>query len=502
MTLPQNPSDFKVTDEMVEKLFQQDFFDANLRKTENSRFRQYLLARGNIKSTVITIGHSIQIVLPYTSEDRAYDTDPTPISWPSELGTDCRVLIAHETHESAARFLYAITSHFTTNPVLMGLFPETIPSIRKHRVNKWELELPRNISGNPEPTIDTLGVGGKSQGRHYNYIKLDDIYGDKARDSEAEALTTKDWFDNIQAFFSTFAKDKLDLIGTRYSFDDIYAHAMERYGDQLVNYTRKIEEVNPQTGEIEITFPEEFTAQSLSIIKKNPRVYNAQYLNDPDASGSGFDKTWRRYFYWIGKNQIAIFAGDNRKRTVVNVRDLDICILIDPGIGKTGGFAVTGMDYLGRVFVLTSMPLSLGHPELTELVFRSVARWQPRLVAIESDFFASVFEHWWKSEMLNRGVRFHIEPVYTKKREKDLRISGLSNYMSAEQFYINEAQTDLDEEVRVWGKSKNIHILDALAYGPEVWRPGYMPGAREEIDKLQEDVAVSNQDIETGYSAI
>jgi phosphopentomutase len=131
----------------------------------------------------------------------------------------------------------------------MGLFPEAVPSPRKTRINKWELELPRSLTGNPEPTIDTLGVGGKSQGRHYNYIKLDDIYGDKARDSEAESATTKEWFDNIQSFFSTFLKDKLDLTGTRYDLDDVYAHAEERYGTQLVKYSERLRNLILRTRE-------------------------------------------------------------------------------------------------------------------------------------------------------------------------------------------------------------------------------------------------------------
>ena len=465
---------------------------AHVKKTENDRFHEYLLARGNFKSTILTIGKTIQRILPVTEEDIALDgwwlppgTEITPIPWPDVLGTDCRSLIAHETHEGSARFLYAISNHFLANPVLQALFPEAIPSPRKHRINKWELELPRSITGNPEPTVDTLGVGGKSQGRHYNHIALDDIFGDKARDSAAESETVKEWFDNIQSFFSTFKKDTMDLIGTRYSHDDIYAHAEERYNEgfpkpQLIVYRRKIEEKNKETGKIEITFPEEFTEESLAILKKNKRVYNAQYLNDPDEGEAGFKKEYKHYFYWRSLNELIAFDGG--KQTVINVRDLDVCILIDPGLGSSGGFIVTGMDYLQRVFSLVALRLEMKAPELTELVFKQVIRWQPRIVAVESDMFASTFEHWWKSEMAKRAVRFKIEPVTTKKKSKDDRIAGLEQYLSSNQFFFNENQFDLEREIDTWGKSKNIHILDALAYGPEVWRRGYPPGSGGRIE--------------------
>lgn len=473
----------------------------HVKRTENDRFHEYLMPRGHFKSTILTIGHSIQIALPYTEEDAQYDLDTGSLPWPNKLGTDSRILIAHETHESASRFLFAITSHFTNNPLLLALFPDAIPSKRKHRINKWELELPRSDAarGNPEPTIDTLGVGGKSQGRHYNYIKLDDIFGDKARDSVAESETTIQWFDNIQSFFSTFKEDHMDLTGTRYSHDDVYAHAEEVYGDQLIKYSRKVEEFDAEQGKKVSIFPEEFTPEALAIIRKNKKVFSAQYENDPDDGTSGFDSTWKRYFYWISHNQIAVFAGD--QRTIINIRDLDVCILIDPGV-QSGGFAVTGMDHSGRVFVLVAIRIELKAPDLTDLVFKQAIRWQPRVVAIESDVFAHTYQYWWATEMTVRGIRFKIEPVYTKNRSKTDRVMGLSQYMSADKFYINEAQDELLSEWKRIGKSRNIHIFDAIAYGPEVWRRGYYPGQRDLIDLPTGDQDLSDRDPETGYSVI
>lgn len=482
-------------------------------QTENRRFREFLLPRGHFKSTILTIGHSIQTVLPIEKEDLEYDGwwlpynyVQLPIQWPATLGPDCRLLIGHETAEGAARFLYAITRHFTSNPLLMSLFPETTPSNRKQKVTKWELELPRTQS-HPDPTIDTMGVGAKSQGRHYNKIKLDDIFGDKARDSEAESETTIQWFDNIQSFFSMFSRDTLDIMGTRYAHDDVYAHAHEVYGvwpaGQLHSYIRKVEELNPETKKIEPIFPEEFTPEVLTIIKKNKKVFSAQYENDPDVAGTGFSAQ-PKYFHWSGINTITKLTGGGafkQKVVRIDVRLLDICFLIDPGAGTTGGFVVTGMDHVGCVYVLQAIPLALPPSEFTELTFRMVRKWQPRVVAIESDLFAATYEHWWKSEMLSRKIEFSIEAVYTKKRAKDFRIGGLDHYVKTENLWINETQHDLVREFRQWGKTKDIHLLDAIAYGPEVWRPavsGTFAAAQASASSQME----SGRDIVTGYSEI
>jgi hypothetical protein len=483
----------------------------HIRTTEHERFHSYLLPRGHFKSTIVTIAHAIQIVLPYTKEDRLYDIEgDKELPWPHLLGTDARILIGHETAESAARFLFAITNHFLTNPLLMKFFPDAIPSKRKNRINKWELELPRSEAarGNPEPTIDTLGVGAKSQGRHYNYIKLDDIYGDKARDSAAESENTLQWFDNIQSFFSTFGKDHLDLIGTRYSSGDVYAHAFKTYGSKLISYVRKVEEPTTEvdkTGKTVVIkkpiFPEEFTSEGLEILRKNKKVFSAQYENDPYTGEGGFNTDWKKFFYWKDRNVIVAMDGEKEFR-ILSVRDLDVIFLIDPGIGSTGGFCVTGMDYLGNVYVLVAIRLELNAPQLTDLVFRQVMRWQPRTVAIESDMFASTFEFWWTEVMAKRGVRFNITPVKTNKRDKNFRISGLTNYAEHGKLFINEKQVELSLEWAEWGKSHDIHILDALAYGPEVWRPGYRPGQRELVESGVGPAENDGVDTETGYSKI
>ncbi len=94
----------------------------HVRFTANNRFREYLLPRAHFKSTVLTISHSLQIVLPYDKKDEEFDDSYDELPWPQGLGTDCRLLIGHETAEGAARFLFSLTNHVLSNPVLQMLF--------------------------------------------------------------------------------------------------------------------------------------------------------------------------------------------------------------------------------------------------------------------------------------------------------------------------------------------------------------------------------------------
>jgi hypothetical protein len=450
-----------------------------LQNTDTDQFREILLPRGHFKSTVVTIGDSIRIALPD-------DAGTSP--WPRNLGPNGRIAIAHEIEKQASKFLGNITGHFMSNPVLMGLFPECVPVPRRQIINTTQLELPRKEIWT-EATFEAFNVGARSQGRHYNFLKLDDLIGDAARDSVTIMAAAKDWFDNIQAFFSTFSRDHFDLVGTRWALDDLYAHAHNAYGKQLKKYIRGVEEKNAK-GERVAIFPEEFNPEKLGILRKNPKVFNAQYANNPLAGASEFDQSWKRFYEWDGQNTIRFQGGS------VNLSACDIIILIDPAVIGEGGYLITANDANDNIFIIKAKRHAWKPPELVNELFLDVQRWQPRLVVIESVLFSEVFQHWIIREQSFRDIRFRIEPAKTRQKSKDSRVRGLSNFFQAGHIYFHKDQLDLIEEFDHFGATKEYHLLDALAYGPEFWRRG---GAIKRAGEIAKEM-VSNRDIVTGYS--
>ena len=448
-------------------------------RTDNEQFREILLPRSHYKSTIATVGDGIRIALPD-------DTGLQP--WPRGLGTNVRIVIGHEVDTMASRFIGSITSHFMSNPTLMALFPECVPIPRQQRINTRELELPRTEIWN-EPTYDSMGVGARSQGRHYNYMKLDDLFGKEAADSATIRQNTYDWFDNIQAFFSAFAVDHFDLIGTRWAHDDLYAHAHNVYGDSLKRYIRGVEEKG-EDGIVRTIFPEEFPIEKLAILKRNPKIFNAQYANDPSVGGSEFEEEWLRYYEWDGANRIKV--GD----TKINLTECDIVIFYDPAINGYGGYAVTATDKNDNTYVLVARKDIWSPPEFVKQLFLDVQRWSPRIVVIESVLFSDLYQHWLIREQSMRDVRFRIEPAKTRQKSKESRIRGLSNFFSARKIYFHTSQHDLIHEFRTFGASKSIHILDALAYGPEYWRRGR---AIERAGEIATNM-MNNRNPLTGYS--
>jgi len=457
------------------------------RRNRKARFKLELLPRSHFKSTIITIGGGIQVALP----DDAGDED-----WPECLGLNIRVMLGHDVKEQASHFLLQITDQYLGNPVLQALFPEAVPDVKRQRVNLNELELPRSQFW-AEATYTAMGVGARSQGKHFNYFKLDDLIGEKDRDSKTEMKRSMQWFDNLQAFFVDFTRDKMDLVGTRYSFDDLYNHAMEQYGEQIIRYIRRAEEPD-ENNVLQPIFPERFTTESFEILKRNPVVWNSQYLNAPEESGEGFDEEWLQFYH---KEFEKIEFVQNGITHIRYLKDLDIVVLVDPAMSGKGAIVVTGMDALGNIFVLEAIKENWrldSTPQVIEKFFELNAKYSPRLFAIEDVLFSGLFKHWLDAEFRNRGVSFRVEPIKTKGRAKEARVFGLASYFSAGKMFFHLSQQNIITEFNQFPLTMDYHLLDSLAQGPEVWIQPFTQAEQDLLDQSQRKY-LSYRDATTGY---
>lgn len=476
--------------------------------TKGERYRMTLMPRDHYKSTVNTISDSVQMALPNVADVQ---------QWPYCLGPNIKMLIAHENRESASRFLFEITEAFTAKPLMLALFPECIPEPRKQRMNRWELELPRQAH-HKEPTFDTIGAGGAAQGRHFNWLKLDDLIGEDARDSETVMKRILDWFDNVQSLLTRLKIDGWDLIGTRWAVTDVYSHALKKFG---VNFQKSvlncysqsdIEKMEP--GQLCVygraalengqpIFPEEFTLEDLNIIRKNQKVWAAQYANNPrDTDITDFHPSWLKYYNVGNAGRIYVFAGETSWS--VDPRHLDRVILVDPAVGETDmsdewGFVVTGTDPSMNIYILEAYKKRMKPPEGVDEMFRLFTKWNPRLISIESVAFSAMLKYWFQEKCSRLGVYPSIYDYKPGgKRSKHGRIRGLTNYFAAGQVYMLEGMHQLRDELEWFPLGDSDHILDALAQGPEVWAPGLREENRQDWTQAEEKI-LEERDAITGY---
>lgn len=470
-------------------------------RNRRTRFRMLLLPRGHYKTTVWTIADSIRIALP---------DDANLGIWPECLGPECRILIGHEVRDTAASFLVTIAGNFLSNPLLMSLFPECIPTQRKQRISKYELELPRE-SNEKEPTFATMGVGGRSQGYHFNYLKLDDLIGDKARDSKKEMATAISWMHNIPSFFVDFTRDHLDLAGTRWAPRDLYWDFERMYKGRMIKYQRPAEEVvdqakpyHPKDNPEVPIFPEKFTSEDLEILKRDPIIWAAQYANNPEAYGREFKEEWKRYYKWIKYGEKLVVLKENNIpdiREIHNPKVMDKCILIDPAMTGNLGMLVTAGSG-DKQFILEAIKHPLQPPEFVELLFILVLKWKPRLVAIEEVLFSGLYRPWLIREMQARKIFFNLTMYKVGTVAKEARVRGLSSYFKNQKIYFHESQTNLIEEYDSFSSTSaidDLHMLDALSAGPHLWMTRAFTSQERQSYKQYEEQFHEEQDAMTGY---
>ena len=472
-----------------------------------AQHRMILLPRGHYKSTVCTVADGIQMALPNVADVQAL---------PYSYGPNLKLLIGHEVRETASKFLYEIAAAFTRKPGLMALFPECIPTKRTHRMNKWELELPRT-EHHREATFSTIGSSGAAQGNHYHWLKLDDLVGEDARDSLTVMDTLLTWFDNVNSLLTRLAFDGWDLIGTRWAYSDVYSHAMEMYGinveDSVLNCISPRDIEKYQRGKLRIyargaiergqpIFPEEFPLKVLEIQRHNRLVWAAQYANNPMESGMN-EFIWPLKFYNTDPQEnIVVFTGETSFKRLVH--DLAIYVLTDPSMGETlkaddTGIVVVGIDHKSNIFILETIKRRMLPPEYVDEIFRLHLKYRPQVIAIEEVNFSAIYKYWIDEKAEKTKVFPPIRPYKPgSKRNKEGRIRGLSHFFSAGQVYVSEGMHDFRDEYDQFPMGKSKHLLDALAQGPEFWSGDLSPRSVESQEEASFQM-YAERDIVTGY---
>ncbi len=440
-----------------------------MRSTVKDPFRLLLLPRGHYKSTIWTIAHSIQAALPDDTGEEV---------WPYCLGADIRICLMHEVREIASKFLSSIQNHFLSNVALMKLFPECIPDPRKQSINATQLELPRSKFW-VEKTYEVMGVGGRSQGNHYNLLKPDDLIGKEAADSKTIMESTIDWVDNIQSYLTSFSSgDKIDFTGTRWAHEDLYAHLMEIYGSDLKVYKRAVEEKNDE-GQMESIFPEEYPRERLRILRKKPKIFSSQYLNDPDLQDSDLGVEKLRYYYYKTKKSIQTFDPITKQTVEYDFAEMHKILMLDPAPSKQAGITVTGIPKVFKIFVLEAIKGSYKTPKLLDTVCNLILKWNIKEMIVEDVNFSALYEDLFVAEFMKRKIKCKITLQRVprgangiKKNEGKLEKikAAFPVYLDAYQIYINETQTDLWDEFRKFGVSTDVHLLDSLWLGTKHWR--------------------------------
>ena len=430
-----------------------------------------LVPRGHLKSSVVTIGYSIQSILQ---------------------NMDIRILIANAVWDNARKFMWKMQEYLKDK----SLLPLMYGNFESKRWNQDEFVVSFRRAAQAEATISTTGVEKAQASQHYDKIILDDLV-------VRENIGSRDQMDKV----ITFYKDTLDLhdkgtetiiIGTRWTLGDLYQHLIENESRSINgHWFTSIEERSqwrdfawrPMKAEEKPKnalagfdvylrqaiengrplFPQKFCIgpdpegkkEDLLELKANKGSFHfsAQQMNDPvDEESIEF----KRKFY----QEVERFPSKG-----VDMMFIDPAFTLKQSNDFTG-IVVTRFSEDNIVYVMEAVALKREPTQLVQEIFKLWERY-PNIIRtkVESNIAQVVMITLLKDEMRNRNQFYSVEEYRASTREnKAAKIRGMVPRYESGGFRFRKGLNILKDQLVEFPRSRHDDIIDALSQGMDEWR--------------------------------
>jgi len=436
----------------------------------------HLHPRGHFKSTIITIGGSIQKTL----------RDP-----------NTRGLITNATLGKAKTFLGEIEAHFNRNPVFARLFPEHVPTKASGAGTQSEFTTPaRTRFQLREPTFSVSGIESAVVSSHYDWIIFDDIVNKENAKTAEQRLKVIEALAEYQSLLDP-PHDQHTIVGTRWHYMDVYG-AVIKTDKELVklgenplyikfltqDLKNRSEGYDLNDEEAEPSFPERFTVEHLRKLKARQKkyIYNCQYCNDPQPAE---DKVFRVKDLQIVQKphqakETRLYKYTTLDPTVGETETSDNAVIITVAINSDGDLFIVGFRR------------GQWNPDQHISEFLSeLALHRPRQSGIEAVAFQTTLKFFVEKEKRRRNIKCEIVGIKRSTHtRKEGRIERIQPFLEGQKIYwaipivdeqgetLPEAKENLDlftQELDQFPFGDSDDILDALADAVELAMANPLP---------------------------
>lgn len=213
---------------------------------------------------------------------------------------DIRILVLTGEFKLAKAFVRELKQYFTVrdeNPTLFQkLFPEFC-IVSGTQDDDTKFACPMRVIDQKEPTVMANSIAANLSGWHFDLIKCDDVVTDENSRTQDARISLQTKFDTDREMLDTWGY--LDIVGTRYSMDDLYGETIKRQSEENPIRILCSASMTPLKGfetiplreltedQVDLLFPEKLSFKVLRTkLLKNETVFRCQQLNQPVAVSS------------------------------------------------------------------------------------------------------------------------------------------------------------------------------------------------------------------------
>jgi hypothetical protein len=450
--------------------------------------------RGGLKTSIVTVAWNIHEMIQYQLR-----TDGVVVPLPGHFGPLVRIILVGGSQANISKFLvHRIQPKFYPSEqykLFHWLFPEIVPNNYRDEVwNSLSMTIPRPYD--PEgPTIDTLGVGSKIEGKRANRVVEDDIFGKEAADSSIIAQSVVEYHQLIEPITEDPVRDEIATVGNRWSFNDLNGWIKEN--EEITrHFTKAILECpchpdGPPCDSAQPTWPERYGWDAIDRLKKKLGHYkfSCQCLNAPhDPDNKPFRLDNLRYYDWDGEPGLnGTLILHDKKDERVKVEDLYRVGAIDPARGdkktkKRDRFAMVavGTDHRNHIVVLEATAKQVPPYQQCLDILDFHKRWELGNLGVEEVAMQFALRDFMDSHLCDHvGIWPPFYKLKTSTRiNKDARIMNIVGQRTgAHHVYIHKSMTSFINEF-TWYPDETYprDLLDALAYCSQMWMFPTEPG--------------------------
>ena len=435
-----------------------------------ARKKLFLKARNTFKTYVVTVGDTIRKLL---------------------INPDERILLINLKLDLSRKMLAHIRHLFGTEP-LATLFPEYVPRTPEQLGTQDQYTVPCRTRFYKEPSILASSTGSRLTGRHFTGGKIDDPIDNDNCTTEEQIAQTKEWWERLQYLFDPGSW--LDVCGTIYHFQDLYADPLQSRGDFKV-FKEPIA-YKDAAGVWVSRFPERWPWPRLQQMMESEdsveqwNFWHQMMLEARNIGDTKFDPTW---FITIQHDRVP--------------PNLGRIITIDSawkgeetrGKGDYTAIQVFGYDNLGHIYRQDCVySNSLDILQGVERICGLMAKWRISTVVIER-IGQDTFERHMKEECRRRGLGLRlVMPTRAgrgQNKEKD-RILALQPYVKLGQFLLVDDcpfNKEFVSQATCFPNTIHDDLLDGAAdvlldevkvmpqahYRDDAWQPPLRPASSE-----------------------